>query len=55
MIFRELGIGIVPFGPLGSGFLASGPKLLEGLTDSDFRKVCVFKSPRSNGFIFIFF
>ncbi|CAI9271475.1 unnamed protein product [Lactuca saligna] len=35
---RELGIGIVPFGPLGSGFLASGPKLLEGLTDSDFRK-----------------
>ncbi|KAI3723381.1 hypothetical protein L2E82_34913 [Cichorium intybus] len=34
----ELGIGIVPFGPLGSGFLASGPKLLEGLTDSDFRK-----------------
>nr|KAJ0223611.1 hypothetical protein LSAT_V11C200067870 [Lactuca sativa] len=42
---RELGIGIVPFGPLGSGFLASGPKLLEGLTDSDFRKVCVFKSP----------
>ncbi|KAI7753879.1 hypothetical protein M8C21_025635, partial [Ambrosia artemisiifolia] len=35
---RELGIGIVPYGPLGSGFLASGPKLVEGLSDDDFRK-----------------
>ncbi|KVI08345.1 Aldo/keto reductase [Cynara cardunculus var. scolymus] len=34
----ELGIGIVPFGPLGSGFFASGPKVLEGLSESDFRK-----------------
>ncbi|KAJ9541744.1 hypothetical protein OSB04_028250 [Centaurea solstitialis] len=35
---RELGIGIVPFGPLGSGFLASGPKVLNGLSEYDFRK-----------------
>lgn len=35
---RELGIGIVPYGPLGSGFLASGPKLIEGLSDTDLRK-----------------
>ncbi|KAJ9541537.1 hypothetical protein OSB04_028043 [Centaurea solstitialis] len=35
---RELGIGIVPYGPLGSGFLALGPKLLEGLSDDDYRK-----------------
>ena len=39
---RELGIGIVAFGPLGSGFLASGPKLVENLNttpDFDARKV----------------
>ncbi|KAJ9541538.1 hypothetical protein OSB04_028044 [Centaurea solstitialis] len=36
---RELGIGIVPYSPLGSGFLAVGPKLVEGLADSDFRKL----------------
>ncbi|KAI3798219.1 hypothetical protein L1987_33490 [Smallanthus sonchifolius] len=35
---RELGIGIVPYGPLGSGFFASGPKLVEGLPDEDVRK-----------------
>ncbi|KAJ0703116.1 putative perakine reductase [Helianthus annuus] len=35
---RELGIGIVPYGPLGSGFLAAGPKLFEGMPDEDFRK-----------------
>ncbi|XP_027109227.1 auxin-induced protein PCNT115 [Coffea arabica] len=38
---RELGIGIVAFGPLGSGFLASGPKLVENLNttpDFDARK-----------------
>ncbi|KAI3794882.1 hypothetical protein L1987_37523 [Smallanthus sonchifolius] len=35
---RELGIGIVPYGPLGSGFLASGPKLVKGMPDEDFRK-----------------
>lgn len=41
MIFRELGIGIVPYGPLGSGFLASGRMLVEGMVDDDIRKVCV--------------
>ncbi|XP_076919231.1 putative aldo-keto reductase 3 [Bidens hawaiensis] len=35
---RELGIGIVPYGPLGSGFLASGRRLLEDITDGDLRK-----------------
>ncbi|KAI3746987.1 hypothetical protein L6452_09429 [Arctium lappa] len=35
---RELGIGIVPYSPLGSGFLAVGPKVLEGMTDFDLRK-----------------
>nr|ABK24562.1 unknown [Picea sitchensis] len=35
---RELGIGIVPYSPLGRGFLSSGGKLLESLTDSDYRK-----------------
>ncbi|XP_024028524.1 probable aldo-keto reductase 2 [Morus notabilis] len=35
---RELGIGIVAYSPLGRGFLSSGPKLVETLTDNDFRK-----------------
>lgn len=35
---RELGIGIVAYSPLGRGFLSSGPKMLENLSDSDFRK-----------------
>ncbi|XP_020246881.1 probable aldo-keto reductase 2 [Asparagus officinalis] len=35
---RELGIGIVSYSPLGRGFLSSGPKLVENLTDEDFRK-----------------
>ncbi|KAI3716454.1 hypothetical protein L1987_67349 [Smallanthus sonchifolius] len=36
---RELGIGIVPFAPLGSGFFASGPKMMDNLGDDDYRKV----------------
>ncbi|XP_076900778.1 auxin-induced protein PCNT115-like [Bidens hawaiensis] len=36
---RELGIGIVPFAPLGSGFFASGPKLMDNLADNDLRKI----------------
>ncbi|KAK1435318.1 hypothetical protein QVD17_01079 [Tagetes erecta] len=36
---RELGIGIVPWAPLGSGFFASGPKILDNLTNDDYRKV----------------
>ncbi|EXC14250.1 hypothetical protein L484_021748 [Morus notabilis] len=42
---RELGIGIVAYSPLGRGFLSSGPKLVETLTDNDFRK----KLPRFQG------
>ena len=36
---RELGIGIVPFSPLGRGFFSAGRKILEDLTDNDMRKV----------------
>ncbi|ESQ29419.1 hypothetical protein EUTSA_v10023904mg [Eutrema salsugineum] len=35
---RELGIGIVAYSPLGKGFFASGPKLVENLNNNDFRK-----------------
>ncbi|KAL0693725.1 hypothetical protein Bca4012_060905 [Brassica carinata] len=35
---RELGIGIVAYSPLGRGFFASGPKLVEKLDKNDFRK-----------------
>jgi aryl-alcohol dehydrogenase-like predicted oxidoreductase len=35
---RELGIGIVPFSPLGKGFFSSGPKMVDTLTSDDFRK-----------------
>ncbi|XP_011084159.1 probable aldo-keto reductase 2 isoform X2 [Sesamum indicum] len=35
---RELGIGIVPYSPLGRGFLAAGPSFIQNLSDSDFRK-----------------
>ncbi|KFK22425.1 hypothetical protein AALP_AAs39864U000300 [Arabis alpina] len=35
---RELGIGIVAYSPLGKGFLASGPKLVENLDQDDYRK-----------------
>ncbi|XP_049387101.1 auxin-induced protein PCNT115 isoform X4 [Solanum stenotomum] len=35
---RELGIGIVAYSPLGRGFLSSGPKLLEELSNEDYRK-----------------
>ncbi|XP_076900781.1 auxin-induced protein PCNT115-like [Bidens hawaiensis] len=36
---RELGIGIMPFAPLGSGFFASGPKVMDNLADDDLRKI----------------
>jgi len=36
---RELGIGIVPYSPLGRAFLSAGAKLIENLEDGDFRKV----------------
>ncbi|CAK9180297.1 unnamed protein product, partial [Ilex paraguariensis] len=35
---RELGIGIVPFSPLGRGFLTLGPQMIEKLSANDFRK-----------------
>ncbi|GMN72820.1 hypothetical protein TIFTF001_053607 [Ficus carica] len=36
---RELGIGIVAYSPLGRGFISSGPKLLDTLSNDDYRKV----------------
>ncbi|KAJ0770260.1 putative perakine reductase [Helianthus annuus] len=38
---RELGTGIVPFAPLGSGFFASGPKVMDNMADNDLRKIRV--------------
>ncbi|CAA3027927.1 auxin-induced protein PCNT115-like [Olea europaea var. sylvestris] len=35
---RELGIGIVAYSPLGRGFLSSGPKMVETLSEDDARK-----------------
>ncbi|XP_034686542.1 probable aldo-keto reductase 2 [Vitis riparia] len=35
---RELGIGIVAYSPLGRGFLSSGAKIVENLSDNDSRK-----------------
>jgi aryl-alcohol dehydrogenase-like predicted oxidoreductase len=35
---RELGIGIVPYSPLGMGFFTSGAKAVENLTNDDIRK-----------------
>ncbi|XP_059632063.1 probable aldo-keto reductase 2 [Cornus florida] len=35
---RELGIGIVAYSPLGQGFLSSGPKMIEKLSNDDIRK-----------------
>ncbi|KAK9932832.1 hypothetical protein M0R45_020054 [Rubus argutus] len=35
---RELGIGIVAYSPLGRGFLSSGAKLVENLTNDDHRQ-----------------
>ncbi|GKC25651.1 probable aldo-keto reductase 2, partial [Tanacetum coccineum] len=52
---RELGIGIVSYSPIGRGFLASGPKLVENLEDGDSRKVQVhprFKNVDHNTTIF---
>jgi len=36
---RELGIGIVPYSPLGMGFFTSGAKSVEYLTNDDMRKI----------------
>jgi aryl-alcohol dehydrogenase-like predicted oxidoreductase len=37
-VCRELGIGFVPFSPLGRGFLAGGVRSLDALPASDFRR-----------------
>ncbi|KAK1682428.1 hypothetical protein QYE76_043276 [Lolium multiflorum] len=35
---RELGIGIIAYSPLGRGFFSKGSKLVDSLSDQDFRK-----------------
>ncbi|GLJ05426.1 hypothetical protein SUGI_0018040 [Cryptomeria japonica] len=35
---RELGIGVVPYSPLGRGFFSSGAKLVENLSYTNYRK-----------------
>lgn len=35
---RELGVGFVPFSPLGRGFLSGSIRTLDGLPESDFRR-----------------
>ncbi|WZZ13487.1 hypothetical protein YC2023_106576 [Brassica napus] len=42
---RELGIGIVAYSPLGRGFFAAGPKLLENIENNDYRKANSTKIP----------
>ncbi|MDQ5858685.1 MAG: aldo/keto reductase, partial [Acidobacteriota bacterium] len=37
-LLRELGIGLVPFSPLGRGFLAGGVKRAEEYPEGDFRR-----------------
>jgi aryl-alcohol dehydrogenase-like predicted oxidoreductase len=44
-VLRELGIGLVPFAPLGRGFLAGSAKRSEEYTASDWR----FSDPRFQG------
>ncbi|MFS7908557.1 putative perakine reductase [Helianthus anomalus] len=36
----KLGIGIVTYSPIGKGFLAQGPKLLENIPKNDYSQVC---------------
>jgi aryl-alcohol dehydrogenase-like predicted oxidoreductase len=44
-LLRELGIGLVPFAPLGRGFLAGGVKRAEEYPEDDFRR----RDPRYQG------
>jgi aryl-alcohol dehydrogenase-like predicted oxidoreductase len=44
-LLRELGIGLVPFAPLGRGFLAGNVKRAEEYPDDDFRR----NDPRYQG------
>lgn len=43
--FRELGIGIVPYSPLGRGFFSAGPQMVQTLAEGDARKVGGTPSP----------
>lgn len=43
-LYRELGIGIVPYSPLGRGFFTGGAKFIESLSENDFRKVCAYNT-----------
>lgn len=49
--FRELGIGIVAYSPLGRGFFSSGPKIVDGLNERDFRRVCIAEMRNSFWYI----
>ena len=44
-VLRELGIGLVPFSPLGHGFLTGGIRSLDGLDADDWRR----SNPRFTG------
>src|SRR4029079_17215011 len=44
-LLRDLSIGLVPFAPLGRGFLAGGVKRAEEYPEDDFRR----KDPRYEG------
>ncbi|KAG2277171.1 hypothetical protein Bca52824_059726 [Brassica carinata] len=46
---RELGIGIVAYSPLGRGFFAAGPKLLENIENNDYRKTLPRFQPENLG------
>lgn len=39
IFYRELGIGIVAYSPLGRGFFGSGAKAVDNLSERDIRKV----------------
>jgi aryl-alcohol dehydrogenase-like predicted oxidoreductase len=45
-VLRELGIGLVPFAPLGRGFLTGTAKRAEDLPEGDFRRI---NDPRYSG------
>jgi aryl-alcohol dehydrogenase-like predicted oxidoreductase len=44
-VLRELGIGLVPYSPLGHGFLTGNIRSLHGLDDDDWRRT----NPRFTG------
>jgi aryl-alcohol dehydrogenase-like predicted oxidoreductase len=38
-VLRELGIGFVPYSPLGRGFLTGAIRSVDGLAENDFRRI----------------